>query len=75
MRQGDPPGPLYLVEEGQLRVSRQEGGRRRYLQRLGPGDFFGEMSVFKGRPARGQRGSRVAVPAARPLRRDVPPPA
>jgi ATP-binding cassette subfamily B protein len=50
VRQGDPPGPLYLVEEGQLRVSRQEGGRRRYLQRLGPGDFFGEMSVFKGRP-------------------------
>ena len=50
VRQGDPPGPLYLVEEGHVRVFRQEGGRRRYLQRLGPGDFFGEMSVFRNQP-------------------------
>jgi HlyB family type I secretion system ABC transporter len=48
VRQGDPPGPLYLVEEGQLRLLRQQAGRRRYLRRLGPGDFFGEMSVFRG---------------------------
>jgi ATP-binding cassette subfamily B protein len=50
VRQGDPPGPLYLVEEGHLRVFRHEGGRRRHLQRLGPGDFFGEMSVFRNQP-------------------------
>jgi HlyB family type I secretion system ABC transporter len=50
VRQGDPPGPLYLVEEGHLRVLRQNGGGRRFLRRLGPGDFFGEMSVFRGAP-------------------------
>ena len=50
VREGDPPGPLYLVEEGQLRVSRREAGRQRYLQRLGPGDYFGEISMFRGRP-------------------------
>ena len=50
VRQGDPPGPLYLVEEGQLRVFRHEGGRRRHMQRLGPGDFLGEMSVFRSQP-------------------------
>ena len=50
VRQGDPPGPLYLVEEGHLRVFRNEGGRRRHLQRLGPGDFFGEASVFRNQP-------------------------
>jgi ATP-binding cassette subfamily B protein len=50
VRQGDPPGPLYLVEEGHLRVLHQDGGGRRFLRRLGPGDFFGEMSVFRGAP-------------------------
>jgi HlyB family type I secretion system ABC transporter len=50
VRQGDPPGPLYLVEEGTLRVVREEGGRPRFLRRLGPGDFFGEMSLFKNSP-------------------------
>jgi HlyB family type I secretion system ABC transporter len=49
-REGDPPGPLYLVEEGYLRVFQQHNGRPRFLLRLGPGDFFGEMSLFKGVP-------------------------
>lgn len=50
IRQGDPPGPLYLVEDGQLRMFRTESGRSRFLRRLSAGDFFGEMSVFKGTP-------------------------
>ncbi len=49
-REGDPPGPLYLVEEGYLRVFRQDNGRPHFLLRLGPGDFFGEMSLFRGAP-------------------------
>jgi HlyB family type I secretion system ABC transporter len=50
IRQGDPPGPMYLVEEGRLRVFVEEEGRRRYLAYLRKGEFFGEMSVFKGVP-------------------------
>ncbi len=49
-REGDPPGPLYLVEEGYLRVFQQQDGRPHFLLRLGPGDFFGEMSLLKGAP-------------------------
>lgn len=48
IRQGDPPGPLYIVEEGRLRVFTDEDGRPRYLAYLRRGDFFGEMSVFRG---------------------------
>jgi HlyB family type I secretion system ABC transporter len=47
IRQGDDPGPMYIVEEGRLRVFLGENGNRKYLAYLRKGDFFGEMSVFK----------------------------
>jgi ATP-binding cassette subfamily B protein len=50
VRQGDAPGPMYVVEEGRLRVFTEEDGRRRYLAYLRKGDFFGELSIFKGLP-------------------------
>jgi HlyB family type I secretion system ABC transporter len=48
IEEGAPPGPMYIVENGRLRVFVQETGRRRYLRYLRRGDFFGEMSLFKG---------------------------
>jgi len=48
IRQGDEPGPMYIVEQGRLRTFAEEDGRRRYIGYLRKGDFFGEMSVFKG---------------------------
>ncbi len=48
IRQGDEPGPMYIVEEGRLRAFVEEEGQRRYVAYLRSGDFFGEMSVFKG---------------------------
>jgi len=50
IRQGDPPGPMYIVEEGRLRVFVEEDGNRRYLRYLRRGDFFGELSLFKHEP-------------------------
>jgi len=50
IRQGDRPGPMYIVEEGRLRTFTVENGRRHYLAYLRKGDFFGELSVFKGEP-------------------------
>jgi ATP-binding cassette subfamily B protein len=48
IRQGDDPGPMYIVEEGRLRVFIETDGQRKYLNYLRKGDFFGEMSLFKG---------------------------
>lgn len=48
VRQGEAPGPMYIVEEGRLRVFTDDGGHRRYVAYLRAGDFFGEMSIFKG---------------------------
>jgi ATP-binding cassette subfamily B protein len=50
IRQGDPPGPMYIVAGGRLRVFLEEAGRRKYLRYLRAGDFFGETSVFTGAP-------------------------
>lgn len=46
--EGDPAGPLYAIEEGRLRVFLETGGQREYLRYLRKGDFFGEISVFRG---------------------------
>ncbi|HEY7676695.1 MAG TPA: peptidase domain-containing ABC transporter [Candidatus Methylomirabilis sp.] len=50
IRQGEEPGPMYVVEAGRLRAFAEEDGRRRYLQYLRRGDFFGEKSLFTGTP-------------------------
>ena len=50
IREGDPPGPMYVIEEGRLRVFTDADGTRRYLRYLRRGDFFGEVSLFKGEP-------------------------
>jgi ATP-binding cassette subfamily B protein len=47
IHEGDEPGPMYLVEDGRLRVFTEHDGTRRYLGYLRRGDFFGEMSLFK----------------------------
>jgi len=49
-REGDPPGPMFVVEEGRLRAFRTENGFERNLAYLRRGDFFAERSLFRGEP-------------------------
>jgi len=46
--EGDPPGPMYIIEEGRCRVHIGIGARRRNVAFLRRGEFCGERSVFKG---------------------------
>ncbi len=50
VEEGGAAGPMYIVEEGRLRVFTGQAGERRYLAYLRKGDFFGEMSVFQKKP-------------------------
>ncbi|NOT63609.1 MAG: peptidase domain-containing ABC transporter [Acidobacteria bacterium] len=52
IRQGDGVGPLYLVEEGRLKVWEQQGARQRELAFLRKGDLFGELSIARNQPRR-----------------------
>jgi len=48
--EGDPPGPLYLIEEGRVRVMRQVNGVPEYLGDLDAGQYFGETAALTGMP-------------------------
>jgi predicted acylesterase/phospholipase RssA/CRP-like cAMP-binding protein len=52
VRAGDEPDRLLLVVEGQLEVTTDVGGRPLALDRLGPGDLVGEVSLVAPGPAR-----------------------
>ncbi|MDW8361828.1 MAG: cyclic nucleotide-binding domain-containing protein [Myxococcales bacterium] len=50
-REGDIGGPLYLIREGRVRISRTVAGMgEEALAILGPGDAFGEMSLIEDVP-------------------------
>ncbi|MDH4017667.1 MAG: cyclic nucleotide-binding domain-containing protein, partial [Actinomycetota bacterium] len=48
--EGDPGDTIYVIHSGEVELSRVGGVGRRTVARLGPGDFFGEMSVVLGEP-------------------------
>jgi CRP-like cAMP-binding protein len=46
VRQGEPGDAMFLIMGGELRARTLIGGRETILTTFGPGDFFGEMSLF-----------------------------
>jgi small-conductance mechanosensitive channel len=53
VREGDHGDSLFVIESGRVKVAKAEAslaGTLVDLARLGPGDFFGEMSLLTGEP-------------------------
>jgi HlyB family type I secretion system ABC transporter len=50
IRQDQPPGPMYVIEEGRARSFRLDGDGEEDLGYLRTGDFFGERSLFLDQP-------------------------
>jgi small-conductance mechanosensitive channel/CRP-like cAMP-binding protein len=51
IRQGDPGTSMFVVERGRVAVSvADDRGATSRLAELGPGEFFGEMSLLTGEP-------------------------
>lgn len=50
IRQGDGPGPLYILEHGRARVYATRDGTSTNLAFLRSGDYFGELSVLVNAP-------------------------
>ena len=57
IKQGDPGDAMFLIMSGELRARTLFGGRETILATFGPGDFFGEMSLFD----RGPRSADVVA--------------
>jgi len=49
-REGEPGRDMFVVHEGRVRISKSAGGQEAVLGMLGPGEFFGEMSILSGNP-------------------------
>ena len=45
--EGEPAGPMYIVEDGRFRAHAGVNGRRRNVAFFRRGEFFGERSVFR----------------------------
>lgn len=50
LREGDPGGAMYVVAEGEFDVFRDVDGREVAIDRVGPGEVLGEMSLLERRP-------------------------
>lgn len=46
VKQGDHGDTMFLILEGELRVRLMAGSKETILATLGPGDFFGDISLF-----------------------------
>jgi hypothetical protein len=46
VKQGERGDTMYLILDGELRVRLMVGEKETILSTLGPGDFFGDMSLF-----------------------------
>ena len=64
-REGDPGTEMYVIQSGEVEISRMVGDRRQSLAVLPPGEFFGEMAIVNDRPrsatATVRRRSRLLV--------------
>jgi uncharacterized protein YhbP (UPF0306 family) len=49
-RQGGPADKFFIVVEGEIEITREEGGSSQTVNTLGPGELFGEMAVLFDRP-------------------------
>ncbi len=49
-RQGDPGDEMFVVSQGRIRLTIGQGGNETEVNVLGPGEFFGELSLLTGEP-------------------------
>jgi len=50
IRQGDPPGAMFILEKGRARAFQSNNGTQQNLAFYRDGDFFGELSILNGSP-------------------------
>jgi uncharacterized protein YhbP (UPF0306 family) len=50
VREGGPADKFFILTEGQVDVTRNEGGQVETIATLGPGNFFGEPAIMRDTP-------------------------
>ncbi len=60
-REGDSGKEMYVIQSGQVAISKKVRDVEKVLATLGPGEFFGEMAIISNKPRTAT--ATVAVPA------------
>ncbi len=47
IREQEPGASMFIIQTGQVEIFRRHAGKEKQIAVLGPGDFFGEMSVLE----------------------------
>jgi CRP/FNR family transcriptional regulator len=47
IRQGEEGDCMYVIQEGQVEVFQEDGGKEIHLAKAGEGEFIGEMAIFE----------------------------
>ncbi len=51
IKRGDPGNAMFLIKSGEVKIPvLDDQGREKFVARLGPGEFFGEMALLTGEP-------------------------
>ena len=50
IREGDPPGAMFILQKGRARAFHSHNGTQQNLAFYRDGDFFGELSILNGSP-------------------------
>ncbi len=49
-REGDEGAEMFVIRDGKIAISKNAGAVEKVLVTLGPGEFFGEMSILNNKP-------------------------
>jgi CRP/FNR family transcriptional regulator, cyclic AMP receptor protein len=49
-REGEPGHEMFVLQAGRVTISKRAGDVEKVLATLGPGEFFGEMSILNNKP-------------------------
>lgn len=60
VEEGKAGAEMFIIEDGEVDILRTYAGTEKILSTLGPGDFFGEMSVLENRPRSATARARTA---------------
>jgi hypothetical protein len=60
VEEGKTGAEMFIIEDGEVDILRTYAGTEKVLSTLGPGDFFGEMSVLENRPRSASARARTA---------------
>lgn len=60
VQEGATGSEMFIIDDGEVEIVRLRGDSERILTTLGPGDFFGEMSVLENRPRSATARAKVA---------------